>query len=140
SVGNWHRLFFRDLRHAGVLKPIEEGGTNEPVFARKGGTAESSHRPESQAETVVVAGSGADTPPGTAHPPGPDRPGAGGTRAPAATQSDRTARRRSEASERWIEPATEDGPPSYTVYRPDSGDVIVPARPARRSESTSSPR
>src|SRR5262249_16457438 len=41
SVGNWHRLFSRDVRHAVTLKGlIDEGGTNEPVVARKGGTAE----------------------------------------------------------------------------------------------------
>src|SRR5947207_8039512 len=29
SVGNWHRLFFRDVRAAAALKLVEEGGTRE---------------------------------------------------------------------------------------------------------------
>jgi hypothetical protein len=137
SVGNWHRLFFRDVRAAAAMKLVEEGGTNEPAGGRKGVLAQTSQRPESRTESIVVAGStGA---PATAGSAGPDRPETGASREPA-TAGSGAARRRSIASHRWTEPEAGDGPPSYTVYRPDSGDVTMPARPIRRPESTTTPR
>nr|WP_205861079.1 DMT family transporter [Planosporangium flavigriseum] len=134
SVGSWHRLFFRDVRTAAALKIIEEGGTNEPVGGRGGVLAQTSQRPESRSESVVAAGgSGADV----AEAGRPERTASPepATSAPAASQ-----RRRAEGGQRWTEPDVVDGPPTYTVYRPDSGDVTVPANSVHRPESAPMPR
>jgi hypothetical protein len=128
SVGNWHRLFFRDVRQAAALKLVEEGGTREPAGGRQGVAAQTGQRPESRTETVVVAGTSAPDA-GV-----PTRPETGGTREPATAGSGNAPRRRGETS-RWTEPDVADGPPTYTVYRPDSGDVTVPARSTQRPES-----
>jgi hypothetical protein len=135
SVGNWHRLFFRDVRAAAALKLVEEGTTREPRAI----TGATENRPESRTETVVVAGSSAAGSPGSTRPPASDRPESGAPKEPVGTPSGR-APRRSPPTERWTEPDHGDGPPSYTVYRPDSGDVTMPARTSRRPESTSTPR
>jgi hypothetical protein len=139
SVGNWHRLFFRDLRQAAALKVVEEGVTNEPTGHRKGVLAHTSQRPESRTETVVVAGSTAAPVPVASS--APDRPETGAPKEPVTAKASGSApRRRVEAGQRWTEPDTGDGPPSYTVYRPDAGDVTLPARSTRRPESTTTPR
>jgi hypothetical protein len=135
SVGNWHRLFFRDVRAAAALKLVEEGGTREARAI----TGRTENRPESRTETVVVAGSTAGGSPGSTPPPAPGRPETGAPKEPVGAGSGR-APRRPPGTERWTEPDHGDGPPSYTVYRPDSGDVTMPARSTRRPESTSTPR
>jgi hypothetical protein len=134
SVGNWHRLFFRDVRAAAALKLVEEAGTREPRAI----TGATENRPESRTETVVVAGS-TTTGGSSGAAPAPDRPETGAPREPVTAPSGRTSRR-SVPTERWTEPDHGDSTPSYTVYRPDSGDVTMPARSARRPESTRTPR
>ena len=136
SVGSWHRLFFRDVQAAAALKLIEEGGTREPRAI----TGSTHNRPESRTDSVVSAGSSAGPSAGTA-PAGaeqspPDRPETGGRREPVPAGQ---APRRREPVERWAEPDVGDRPATYTVYRPDSGDVTVPAPAVRRPESASNP-
>jgi hypothetical protein len=140
SAGSWHRLFLRDVRQVAALKLIEEGGTNEPVGGRRGVTAQSNQRPESRSESVVVAGSSVAGSGGGSSAPA-ERPETGRTvPEPAATRPAEVPRRRSEGGQRWTEPDVTDGPPTYTVYRPDSGDVQVPATSVRRPESAKMPR
>jgi hypothetical protein len=141
SVGSWHRLFFRDVREAAALKLVEEGGTNEPLVGRRGVTAYTSQRPESRTESAVVAGSTpaapADAGAASAGSAATDRPETGRSREAAPTPSGQAPRRR-EGSQRWTEPDVADGAPSYTIYRPDTGDVTVPARSVQRPEARTS--
>ncbi|MGC9670324.1 MFS transporter [Planosporangium sp. 12N6] len=141
SAGSWHRLFFRDVRQAAALKLIEEGGTNEPAGGRRGVLAQTNQRPESRSESVVTVGSSAA---GTtvAEPAAAERPetASTGPKPEAARSTTPAPRRRYEDSQRWTEPDVVDGPPTYTVYRPDAGDVQVPATSARRPESAKMPR
>ncbi len=104
-------------------------------------TGRTENRPESRTETVVVAGSSASGSgaAGGAPPPATDRPETGAPKEPVGAPSGR-APRRPPTTERWTEPDHGDGPPSYTVYRPDSGDVTSrPERPGAPSR-TSTPR
>jgi hypothetical protein len=134
SAGSWHRLFFRDLRQAAALRIVEEGGTNEPVGGRRGVLAQTTQRPESRSESVVVVGSGASGPTVA------ERPETGTSREPATGGPANAPRRRAESRQRWTEPDVAEGPPTYTVYRPDSGDVTVPATSVHRPESAKMPR
>jgi hypothetical protein len=135
SVGYWHRLFMRDVRETAALKIIEAGGTNEP---KRGAVAETQQRPESRTESVVVVGGPATE----RREAAPGRPETGGTgqpaREPAAEHAPR--RRGDQRATSWNEPDVADGPPSYTIYRPDAGEVTVPADKVRRPESTRTPR
>ncbi|MCW2639849.1 MAG: hypothetical protein JWP76_2155 [Dactylosporangium sp.] len=134
SVGSWHRLFLRDVRQAAALRIVEGGGTNEPVGAQRGVLAQTTQRPESRSESVVVAGGGA------AGSTVAERPETGTSREPATAGSANAPRRRAEGGQRWTEPDVADSPPTYTVYRPDSGDVTVPATSVQRPESAKTPR
>nr|WP_205864076.1 MFS transporter [Planosporangium mesophilum] len=134
SVGSWHRLFFRDMRQAAALRLIEEGGTREPAGGRAG-LAQTTQRPESRTESVVVAGSNV-----AGSGPAAERPETGRSAPEPATAGAQAARRRLETGQRWTEPDVADGPPTYTVYRPDSGDVTVPATSVQRPESARMPR
>jgi hypothetical protein len=145
SVGSWHRMFFRDVRRTAALQIIEAGGTNDPVGGRGGILAHPSQRPESRSESVVVAGSsGAGSSiagPGAAGSSPDGRPETGSaTPEPVTTPSVAAPRRRGDGGQRWTEPDVSDGPPTYTIYRPDSGDVTVPATSVQRPESARMPR
>jgi hypothetical protein len=125
SVGNWHRLFFRDVRQAATLQVVEAGVAE--VRGRRQETAARETRPETRTEQPTVTAT-------TTSPP--SRPEEGRAAEPA-----RTAARRPARTQEWTESDVPDGPPSYTIYRPDSGDVRVPNRPVRhRPESVSRPR
>ncbi|MDT5038600.1 MAG: hypothetical protein QOE03_3785, partial [Micromonosporaceae bacterium] len=146
SVGSWHRMFFRDVQQAAVFRLVEEGGTREP--GRRGIFGHPDQRPESRTESVVTAGSSRSAVaigpgPSTGDPgaPAAARPETGPARGPATREAARAASSpsRRDTGQRWTEPDVGDGPPSYTVYRPDSGDVSVPARTVRRAESASTP-
>ncbi|MDT4989782.1 MAG: hypothetical protein QOI74_3876 [Micromonosporaceae bacterium] len=146
SVGSWHRMFFRDVQQAAVFRLVEEGGTREP--GRRGIFGHPDQRPESRTESVVTAGSSRSAVaigpgPSTGDPgaPAAARPETGPARGPATREAARAASSpsRRDTGQRWTEPDVGDGPPSYTVYRPDSGDVSVPARTVRRTESASTP-
>jgi hypothetical protein len=139
SVGSWHRLFFRDVRQAAAMKIIEEGGTNEPFGGRSAVRAQTTQRPESRSESVVVAGAGPSRVGATGSTVS-ERPETGTGREPATARPAATPRRRAETGQRWTEPDVADGPPTYTVYRPDSGDVTVPATSVQRPESAKMPR
>jgi hypothetical protein len=132
SAGSWHRLFFRDVRQAAALRLVEEGGTKEPVGGR-GVLAQTTQRPESRTESVVVAGTGAtDRPEAAASSRSSrERATAGPTAAP---------QRRAEAGPHWTEPDVGDGPPTYNVYRPESGDTAAPATSPPQPESTRTTR
>jgi hypothetical protein len=120
SFGNWHRLFFRDVRQAATLQVVEAGADQ---VRRRNEVLQTDVRPESRTEHSVVA---------TTAPP-QEKP-AGGSAAP-------TGGRDTRRSTEWTEPDVPDGPPTYTIYRPDSGDVTVPAQsPRRRPESATRPR
>jgi len=130
SAGYWHRLFMRDVRQVAALKVIESGGTKEP---RHAGVAETQQRPESRTESVVVVGRP------EADQPVHARPESGGSRPP--VREPAVAQRRAEQrGSTWHEPDVADGPPSYTIYRPGSGDVTVPAKEVRRPQSVRTPR
>jgi hypothetical protein len=105
SAGSWHRRFFGDLRES-KLAVSTPGGTNEPEQpARRRELLESRTRPEARVDdTVEVRRS---------DPPARAGVAEGGP-----------SRRRREAA--WTEPDVPDGPPSFTIYRPDSGDVTLP--------------
>jgi hypothetical protein len=140
SVGSWHRMFFRDVRQTAALQIIEAGGTNDPVGGRGGVLAHTSQRPESRSESVVVAGSSIAGPGAAGFSPD-GRPETGSANPePVTTPSAATSRRRGEGGQRWTEPDVSDGPPTYTIYRPDSGDVTVPATSVQRPESARMPR
>lgn len=139
SVGNWHRLFLRDVRQTATLQIVEGGGTAEPAGLRRGAVAQTQYRPESRTESVVVVGA-----PQTEQAQPVGRPETGGSRQPAdapqpvrARTEEAPPRRRAEHGTRWTEPDVADASPTYTVYRPDSGDVTMPAR---RPESASNPK
>jgi hypothetical protein len=140
SVGSWHRLFFRDVRQAAALRLVEEGGTNEPIGGRRGALVQTSQRPESRSESVVVAGSNVAGS-GSAGSAAAGRSETGSSAPePATARPAEAPRRRIEGGQRWTEPDVADGPPTYTVYRPDSGDVTVPAPSVQRPESAKMPR
>jgi hypothetical protein len=132
SVGNWHRLFMRDVRQTAALQIIESGGTREP---KRGAVAETQQRPESRTESVVVVGA-----PTTDRPPPPaGRPETAAPPQPA-REPVPSGRRVEQRGAGWTEPDVADGPPSYTIYRPGSGEVVVPANQVRRPESARTPR
>jgi hypothetical protein len=137
SAGSWHRLFFRDVRQAAALRLVEEGGTREPVGGR-GVLAQTTQRPESRSESVVVAGTAAATPAVA------DRPeaatSAGSSREPATVGPASATRRRAEGGQRWTEPDVADGSPTYNVYRPGSGDTAAPVTSPQQPESTGTTR
>jgi hypothetical protein len=120
SAGSWHRNFFRDLRTAatlGVATPAIEAA----VERRRGPIPESpgSTRPETRAEdstNVRVEGRARTE----------DR----------SLPEERTApvSRRQTRGPQWTEPDVTESPPSYTVYRPDTGSTTT-TTPARRPES-----
>jgi hypothetical protein len=113
SIGSWHRRFLRDVRQTAALQVIEEGGTSEPALNRRQEVVvRQTVRPEARAEGVVSGGGQ------------PTKSGAQGS--PSS---------RGRGGPRWTEPDVPDGPPVYTIYRPDTGDVSVPAPSARRPES-----
>jgi hypothetical protein len=132
SAGSWHRLFFRDLRQAAALRLVEEGGTKEPVGSQ-GVLAQTTQRPESRTESVVVAGAGAADRPEAAA-------GSGSSREPATAGPASATRRRAEGGQRWTEPDVTDGSPTYNVYRPESGDTMTPATSPKEPESTRTTR
>ena len=140
SAGSWHRRFFRDLREAAKLNVAEPGGTSDPQMAKRRQVVvePSTLRPEARLEDAASApqpvptggrGSQATRPDGAdpreAVPVGASAGSAQSARAPA----------RSGSSARWTEPDLPDGPPAYTIYRPDTGDVTVPAQPTPRVRS-----
>jgi hypothetical protein len=107
SAGSWHRRFFGDLRDS-KLAVSTPGGTNEPEqpARQRPGTLESrTVRPEARVDDAIEVRQSA--PPARAG--GAERP--------------RPSRRHQEA---WTEPDVPDGPPSYSIYRPDSGETTVP--------------
>jgi hypothetical protein len=140
SAGSWHRNFFRDLREAAKLNVAEPGGTNEPqVGKRRQVVVEpGTLRPEARLEDTAsgsapqpVPGGGSSAP--TPRPDGADprepAPSGGGQGRPAGTPV------RARRTAQWTEPDVPDGPPTYTIYRPDTGDITVPAQPTPRVRS-----
>jgi hypothetical protein len=140
SAGSWHRRFFRDLREAAKLNVAEPGGTNEPHVRRRQVVAESGTlRPEARLEdaastpTPQPAGGGTASPASRPDGADPREPVSAGA-APGSAQATGTPARVSRPA-RWTEPDLPDGPPTYTIYRPDTGDVTVPAQPTPRVRS-----
>jgi hypothetical protein len=121
SVGNWHRLFFRDVRQAAALRAVD---AVDPPGGRRRELVQTDVRPEGRSEHVVVAG--------TVRPE--SGRGAGPTAQPAGAGTAGGGRGRAARTPEWTEPDVPDGPPSYTIYRPDSGEVVVPATRVRRPE------
>jgi hypothetical protein len=136
SFGNWHRLFMRDVRQTATLQIVDAGGTNEPG---KRGVAAGQQRPESRTETVVVGSGSQPAQPTVGRPETGERSAPDDSREPVPAAGSSAQRRRAENRNQWSEPEVADSPPTYTVYRPDSGDVTVPARTARRPESARTP-
>jgi hypothetical protein len=116
SAGSWHRRFFRDMREAAKLNVVEPGGTAEPrVGKRRQVLAEQTRlRPEARLED-----------------PAHTAPARSGQRAlpPATRREVQPAGSRHRAG--WTDPDVPDAPASYTIYRPDTGDVTVPAQTSR---------
>jgi len=129
SAGSWHRRFFRDVREAAKLNVAEPGGTADPQVGKRRQVAleQTTLRPEARLEdssqTAITS-----RPDGS---PAPDaRPETG---QPATRQPQHAAGRgQRHRSPQWTEPDVPDGPPSYTVYRPDTGDITVPAQTTTR--------
>lgn len=135
SAGSWHRRFFRDMREAAKLNVVEPGGTAEPRLGRGRQVIldQGTLRPEARLEDPSHS---APQRTDTGRPAGPSpRPDgvdpredvpatAPGTPAPAKRSRQRPAH--------WAEPDVADGPPTYTIYRPDTGDVTEPAKSAPR--------
>jgi hypothetical protein len=119
SAGSWHRRFFGDLRES-RLAVSTPGGTAEPELTarrRRELLETSTVRPEARMDDAVEL-----------RPSGPPVE----ARRPAGSVPQRGQR-----PDRWVEPDVHDGPPSYTVYRPGTGDVTVPAqtKPRVRAEA-----
>jgi hypothetical protein len=113
SVGNWHRLFFRDLRPAQI---VEAGGALEPSGLRGRGLS-------SRQQDVRPEGRGEDRGTSTALNQPEEQ-----------TAEERGARQGRQPSRVpvWTEPDVAETPPSYAIYRPEKAD-----QPAvQRSEST----
>jgi hypothetical protein len=116
SAGSWHRRFFRDMREAAKLNVVEPGGTTEPRVGKRRQVVveQTALRPEARLED-----------------PAHSLPTRDERRAlPAATPREvEPARVRHE--KRWTDPDVADAPASYAIYRPDAGDVAVPAQTPR---------
>lgn len=121
SAGSWHRRFFRDVRSAARLSVVEPGGTPEPAFGRSRrravAAAEERPRPEHRRDDLDVQ----ETPP---QKPPPAAPATDPPRQPADP-----SRRRMPAPTGggWNEPAKDDSPPNYVIYRPSRTPSGAPA-------------
>jgi hypothetical protein len=113
----WRRRFFGDARETRI-QIVQPDGTSENVLTRtkrEGVVEQTTLRPETRSEDGGGRTSDVDEP-----PPGGARPG----RRPPVRQ--------------WEPQPVPDGPRMYTIYRPDTGDVTVPAQsqnPPVRAES-----
>lgn len=137
SAGSWHRRFFRDLREAAKLNVVEPGGTNEPRPVKRGQVVveQGTLRPEARLEDAAATPNPQPATAGGPAAPAP-RPDGADPREPApAGSAPRRAPVRARRTAQWTEPDVPDGPPTYTVYRPDTGDVTVPAQPTPRVRS-----
>jgi hypothetical protein len=118
AAGGWHRSFFRDLRQAATLA-VAAPAVEAAVERRKANDVvlQTNVRPEARHEDPFEArGTGGGRP--------EDRP------VPEAAPAPR------QRPPRWT-PAEQDGPTTYAVYRPGSGDAA--SAPAQRPESASLP-
>jgi hypothetical protein len=147
TAGSWHRRFFRDLREASKLEVAEPGGTREPALGKRRSVfvEQTTLRPEARLEDPAHGAAGraaiatAPTARDDASPAvrpdgketrGADAPPAVEQAAPAAT---RAKPRRASA---WTEPDVPEGPASYAIYRPATGDTTrEPSTPRVRSEA-----
>jgi hypothetical protein len=120
TAGTWHSRFFRDLRQAATLAvatPAVESAIDrrhaQPLINER-------VRPEARGEDGAQAARG--------------RPVRTEDRA-IPEEATTPATHRSRRPGQWTEPDRYDGPPSYSVYRPDTGTSTTV--PALRPESTS---
>jgi hypothetical protein len=121
SAGSWHRRFFRDVRSAARLSVVEPGGTPEPTFGRSRrravAAAEERPRPEHRRDDLDVQ----ETPP--QKPP----PAAPATDPPKQPADPPRRRMPAPTSGGWNEPAKDDSPPNYVIYRPSRTPSGAPA-------------
>jgi hypothetical protein len=128
ASSSWHRRFFRDMREASRVDPVEPGG--DKVNRRHRVTAEQTTlRPEARledpsqtaptrTETADRAGAGSPV----------DDPGPGRSTAP--------PRQRRNRPTEWTEPDVPEEAPAFVVYRPDSVERTAAKSPPRvRSEA-----
>jgi hypothetical protein len=135
SAGSWHRRFFRDLREAAKLNVAEPGGTAEPQVAKRRQVVlePGTLRPEARLEDAA-ANPRPDSGPGTGPSAPAPRPDGADPSEPAQAGRPSTPVRARRAAT-WTEPDVPEGTPSYSIYRPDTGDVPAPAQPTPRVRS-----
>jgi hypothetical protein len=108
SFGNWHRLFFRDLRQAQV---VDAGGTAEPRgLRRREPVVQNEVRPETRSEDATVVAARSRRP--------EEEP---------IREAVPTSQRRASHVPEWTEPDF-DEQPHYAIYRPETRDVPVRQR------------
>ncbi|WP_213453923.1 MFS transporter [Rhizomonospora bruguierae] len=142
-TGSWHRRFFRDIREAAKLNVVEPGGTAEPAMGRRRQVVaeQGNLRPEARREDAgSSAGRDGATPLSQPAPEryesSPERVPVGAPEVDTAPARATTAPRR-RASGQWTSPDVPDGPRTYTIYRPDTGDTVEarPEPPRIRTEA-----
>jgi hypothetical protein len=110
SANPWRRRFLGDAREPRVTVINPDGTTDTGQNrTRREAMADSTVRPEARSEDTGRLSDVNDP-----RPVNPD---------------DGRPRRRA-PQRQWEAPDVPDGPRMYTIYRPDTGDVTVPARPA----------
>jgi len=105
----WRRRFFGDPRETRITV-VNPDGTTDATVRGKRDSANTTVRPEARSEE-----GGRGTPDVADTPPPVSDGGRGRRRSPV---------------RQWEAPDVPDGPRMYTIYRPDTGEVTVPAQPA----------
>jgi hypothetical protein len=123
TAGTWHSRFFRDLRQAATLAVATPAVESAIDRRRAQPIINETVRPEARSEDAGQGERG--------------RPVRTEDRA-IPEEATTPVTRRSRQPSRWTEPDRYDGPPSYAIYRPDTGTSATV--PAQRPESTSSVR
>jgi hypothetical protein len=130
SAGSWHRRFFRDVRAAARLSVVEPGGTPEPALGRSRRRAvtatEERPRPEHRRDDLDVQA----TPPPKPTPAGP------ATEPPKQPTDPPRRRMPAPTGGGWNEPAKDDSPPNYVIYRPSRTPTGAPAERSAASNGT----
>jgi hypothetical protein len=137
AAGSWHRRFFRDIREAAKLNVVEPGGTAEPAMRRRRQVfAEQSNlRPEARLEDAASTASTDGATPVTR--PAPERHESSPERVPVGAPSAESPMRSRRPPAQWTSPDLPDGPRTYSIYRPDTGDTVEtkPETPRIRAEA-----
>jgi hypothetical protein len=109
SIGNWHRLFMRDVRTAAALKVLKDGESDAPRNQRGNSDLRTSQRPESRTDDTVSTG-GPQLP--------AERPETGES---GGARSGEPPTRRRRTNSTWEEPdVPAENASSYSIYRPGS--------------------